>query len=59
MGDASGLGFGSVFWGQGKIVSKSGELTTMYQGRLSKNLEGDNLINRIDESVASGELEGV
>ena len=35
MGDASGLGFGLVLCGQGKLVSESGEFTILYQGRLS------------------------
>ena len=32
---AIGLGFGSVLWGQGKLVSESGEFTPFYQGRSS------------------------
>ena len=30
MGDASGLGFGLVLWGQGKLVSESGEFNPLY-----------------------------
>ena len=33
MGDARGLGFGSVLWGQGIMISESGEFTLLYQGR--------------------------
>ena len=36
MVDASGLGFGLVIWGHGKMVSESGEFTPMYQGISSK-----------------------
>ena len=42
MGDASGLGFGSVLWGQGKLVSESGEFTPLYQGISSNFLKEDN-----------------
>ena len=35
MGYASGLGFGSVLWVQGKLVSESGEFIPLYQGRSS------------------------
>ena len=54
MGDDSALGFGLVIWGQGKMVSKSGEFTPLYQGRSSHFVEGGNLTTRIEESVASG-----
>ena len=54
MGDASGLGFGLVLWGQGKIVSESGEFTPLYQGKSSKFREGDNLKTWIEGSVSSG-----
>ena len=43
MGDVSGLGFGTVLWGEGKFVSESGEFTPLYQGRSSSFQEGDNL----------------
>ena len=59
MGDASDLGFGSVLWVQEKLVSESGEFTTLYQGRLSKFREGDNLTTCIEDNVASGDLKGV
>ena len=36
VGDASVLGLWSVLWGQGKLVSESGEFTPLYQGRSSK-----------------------
>ena len=36
MGEASGLGSGSVLLGQGKLVSESGEFTPLYQGISSK-----------------------
>ena len=59
MGYASGLGFGSVFWGQRKLVSESVEFTPLYQGISSSFWEGDNLTTRIEESMDSGELKGV
>ena len=59
MSDASGLGFGSVLWGQTRLESESGELCHLYQGRFSKLQEGENLIRRIEKSVASGELQYV
>ena len=40
MGDAIGIGFGSVLWEQGKLVSESGEFPPLYQGRLSIFWEG-------------------
>ena len=43
MGDARGVGFGYVLWGQGRIISYSGEFTLLYQGRSSNFQEGDNL----------------
>ena len=59
MVDASGLGFGLVLWSQEQLVSESGKFTPLYQGRSSNFLEGVNLTNNIEESVASGELTGV
>ena len=59
MGDASGLGFESVLWGQGKLVSESGEFTSLYQGISSNFREGDNLTTKIEEIMASEELKGV
>ena len=59
MGDASGLGFGSVLWGQGKLVSESGKFTPLYQGGYWNFIEGVNLTTRIEEIVASWELKGV
>ena len=59
MGDANGLGFELVLWGQGKLVLESGEFKPLYQGIPSNFLEGDNLNTQIEESVASGELKGV
>ena len=35
MGDTSGLGFVLVLWSQGKLVSKSGKFTPLYQWRSS------------------------
>ena len=43
MKDVSGLVFGSVLWGQRKMVSESGEFTPLYQGKYSKFQVGDNL----------------
>ena len=57
--DASGLGYGSVLWVQGKLVSELGGFNPLYQGRSSNFREGDNLTTCIKESVASGELKGV
>ena len=59
MGDKSGLEFGLVLWGQGRLVSESGEFTSLYQGRSSNFRKGDNLTTRMEESVASGELKDV
>ena len=59
MGDASGFGFGSVMWGQGRISSESGDFYPLYQVRLSNFREGDNLTTGIKQSVASGELQDV
>ena len=59
MVDASGLGFGSVLWGQGKLVYESGGFNPLYQGISSNFLDEDNLTTRIEESVASRELKGV
>ena len=35
MGDAIGLGFGSVLWRQGRLSSESGEFYPLYEGRSS------------------------
>ena len=43
IGYTSGLGFGLVLWGQGKMLSESGEFPPLYQGRSSNFQEGDNL----------------
>ena len=43
VGDASGLGFGSVMWYQSRLVSESGEFTPLYQGRYSNFREGEKL----------------
>ena len=43
MGGDSGLGFGSVMWGQSKNFSESGEFPPLYQGSLSKIWGGENL----------------
>ena len=59
MGDTSGVEFGLVLWGQGRLVSESGEFTSLYQGRFSNFQKGDNLTTRMEESVASGELKDV
>ena len=59
MGYASWLGFGSVLWGKGRIISESGEFTPLYQERSSDGLEGDNLTSRKEQSVARGELKDV
>ena len=48
-----------MIWGQGKMVSKSGEFTPLYQGRSSHFVEGGNLTTRIEESVDSGDLKDV
>ena len=39
MGDVSGLGFGSVIWGQGKMVSESGEFTPLVSREVLKILK--------------------
>ena len=59
MGDASGLGFGSVLWGQVKMVSESLEFTSLYQGSSSNFLEGDTLTTWIEYRVGGGELKDV
>ena len=48
-----------MLWGQWKLISESGEFTSLYQGISSNFQEGDNLTIRIKESVESGELKGV
>ena len=40
MGDASGLGFGSVMWSQSRLVLETREFTPLYQGRSSNFREG-------------------
>ena len=47
MGYASGICFGSVFWGQERIILESQEFTPLYQGRSSIFQEGNNLTSRI------------
>ena len=56
MGETNCLGFGLVLWGQGKLVSESGEFTPLYQGTYSKFHEVDNLTTEIEKIVASREL---
>ena len=43
MGNASGVGFGYMLWGQGIMILSSGEFTLLYQGRSSNVREGNNL----------------
>ena len=59
IGDSSGLGFVSVLWGQGMLSSESGGFCPFYQGRSSKFRELYNFITRIDQSVASVDLQDV
>ena len=47
MGDTSGLGFGSILWGQGILSSKSREFYPLYQGRWSNSRVVENLTTRI------------
>ena len=54
MGDDSGLGFVSVLWGQGKLVSESWNFFYLSQGSLSNFWEGDNFMTRIEKVVANG-----
>ena len=42
IGNAVELGFGLVLWGQGNLVSESGEFKLLYQGISSIFWEGDN-----------------
>ena len=56
MGDSSGIGFGSVLWGQAKLVSESGEFCPLYQRRFSNFWEEDNLTTTIEQSVDKVEL---
>ena len=59
MGDASEVDCGSVLWGQGRIISQSGESTPLYQGRSSNVWKGDNLTSRMEHSVSNGEIQVV
>ena len=56
MGYAIGIGFVSVLWGQGRMVSDSGEFTPLYQGSSSNFWEGNNLTSWIKNNVYRGEL---
>ena len=56
MGDARGVGFVSVVWGQGRLILESGEFTPLYQVRSSKFWEVDNLTPFIEQSVSRKEL---
>ena len=53
MGDAGGLGFGSVLWGQSRLVLESGEFCPLYHLIPSKFQDVNNLTTRIEQSVAS------
>ena len=59
MVDSSGIGFGSVLWGQGGLVTGSGVFPPLYSVRLSTIWEGVNLNTRIEKSVARGERQDV
>ena len=59
MDGASGIGFGSVMWGQGNLVTGSGHFSPLYQVMLSKIWEGVNFKTSLDQSVARGEWQDV
>ena len=47
VGEDSGIGFGSVLWGEGKLVSVSGDFYPLYPVRLSNFRDGENLTTSI------------
>ena len=59
IGDASGLGFGSVMWSQSRLVSGAGDFNPLYQGISLNFREGGNLTKQIEKSVEQGELKNM